>query len=251
MQSAVVRRWSSSRIRHLRGVDSGEKWIASHHLPHGWSHQIHSWPIAQSTISPWYGTSARAHRWRRAISRHDPQASAKATEQRIAPEVEPNPSDHVREPVTVPTTRKQAMDGESAEWSSAHYTAAEGEPIKHQGLLDLKRGLIDFETDWEIELPPLLSPSSPLVPSSPPSSLVPLCSPEKASDPPVPAPQKCPPSHPLRLLHHCRLAETSLALSPISVWCEPRGSAILQRHQGWSIPHLCLQPPRPGLRLGP
>ncbi len=127
---------------------------------------------------------------------HKP-AQSQATEQRIAPEVKPNPSDQVREPVTVPTTRKQAMDSESAEWSSAHYTAAEGEPIIHQGLLDLERGLIDWETDWEIELPPLLSPSSPLVPSSPPSSLVPLCSPEKASDPPVPATQKCPPSHPL------------------------------------------------------
>ncbi len=53
------------------------------------------------------------------------------------------------------------------------------------------------------------------------------------------------------LLHRCRLAAPPLALSPLSVRCEPRGSAILQRRQGWSIPHLRLQPPRPGLHLGP
>lgn len=33
------------------------------------------------------------------------------------------------------------------------------------------------------------------------------------------------------------------ALSPLSVRCEPRGSAILQRCRGWSIPHLSLRGP--------
>ncbi len=69
--------------------------------------------------------------------------------------------------------------------------------------------------------------------------------------PPVPAPRKFPP--PTRsscLLHRCRLAAPLLALSPPSMQCEPHGTAILQRHRGWSFPHLRLQPPRPGLRLG-
>ncbi len=42
------------------------------------------------------------------------------------------------------------------------------------------------------------------------------------------------------LLHRCRLAATPVALSPLSVRCERRGSAILQRRRGWSIPHLRL-----------
>ncbi len=172
-------------------------WIASQHLPRGWSRQIHSWPRAQPTISPRCGASARAHRWRRAISCYDPQNH---------PEVEPNPSDQVREPAIVPTTREQAVDDVSTEWTC---TAAEGEWIMHLGLLDLEGDLIDWKTDREIDLPPLLSPSSLLVPSSPPPSLVPLSSPEGASDSPVPAPRKClpvpaprkcPPSHPILLL---------------------------------------------------
>ncbi len=138
----------------------------------------------------------------------------------------------------------------SMEWSSTPRTVAEGELIIHLGLLNLEGDLIDWETDLEIELPPLLSPSSPLVPSSPPSSLVPLSSPEGASDPPVPAPRKCLPSHlppppPFVILR--RLAAPLLALSPPSLQCEPRGTAILQCRHGQSIPH----PPRPGLRLGP
>ncbi len=120
-------------------------------------------------------------------------ALSRATERMIVPEVEPNPSDQVREPATVPITREQAVDGVSAEWSSAHCTAAEGELLIDLGLLDMERVLIDWDAALEIELPPLLSPSSPLVPSSPPSSLIPLSSPEGASDSPVPTPRKCPP----------------------------------------------------------
>ncbi len=175
-----------------------------------------------------------------------------------------SPSDQVREPATVPTTREQAVDGVSAEWSSAPCTAAEGELIIQLGLLDFEGNLIDWETDLEIELPPLLSPSTPLVPSSPPSSLVPLSSAEGASDPPVPAPRKCPPVRVRKmllenarppthsfLLNRCHLAAPLLTLSPPSLRCEPRGTAILQRCRGRSIPHLRLQPPRPGLCLGP
>ncbi len=99
----------------------------------------------------------------------------------------------VCEPATMPALREPAVDGVSAEWSSATCTAAEGELLIHLGLLDMARDLIDWDAALEIELPPLLSPSSPLVPSSPPSSLIPLSSPEGASDPPVPAPRKCHP----------------------------------------------------------
>ncbi len=81
-------------------------------------------------------------------------AQSRATEGKIAPEVEPNPSDQVREPATVPITREQAVDGVSAEWSSVPCTVAEGELMRPLGLLDS----------------------------------------EGASDPPVPAPQKCPPA---------------------------------------------------------
>ncbi len=165
-------------------------WIASQHLPCGWSRQIHSWPRAQPTISPRCGASARAHRWRRAISCYDPRASAKRSNwAENHPEVEPNPSDQVREPAIVPTTREQAVDEVSTEWTC---TAAEGEWIMHLGLLDVEGDLIDWKTDREIDLPPLLSPSSLLVPSSPPLSLVPSSSPEGASDSPVPDPRKCP-----------------------------------------------------------
>ncbi len=75
-----VRRWSSRGFRRLCGVDSGEKWIAPHCLPWGWSRQIHSRPRAQPTISPRCGAPARAHRWRRAISRCDQWASAKPSD---------------------------------------------------------------------------------------------------------------------------------------------------------------------------
>ncbi len=44
------------------------------------------------------------------------------------------------------------------------------------------------------------------------------------------------------LLLSCRLAAPLLALSPPSVRCELRGSAILHRHHGWRIPCLRLQP---------
>ncbi len=151
----------------------------------------------------------------------------------------------------------------SMEWSSAPCTTAEGELIIHLGLLDLEEDLINWETDLEIELPPLLSPSSPLVPSSPPSSLVPLSNPEEAPNtpvptprkcppvhaprkcPPVPALQKCPPSHRSYLLHRCRLAASPLALSPLSVRCEPRGTAILQHRSPPPTASEARTPPRP------
>ncbi len=93
--------------------------------------------------------------------------------------------------------------------------------------------------------------------------------------PPVPAPPKCPllasalqcpllasalqcpllensrPPTRSCLLHRCRLAAPLLALSPPSMRCEPHGTAILQRRRDWSFLHLHLQPPRPGLCLGP
>ncbi len=143
-------------------------------------------------------------------------AQSWTTERKITPEMEPNPSDQVREPAIVPTTREPAMDGVSMEWSSAPCTMAEGDLIIHLGLLDMEGDLIDWETELEFELPPLFSPSSLLVPSSPPSSLVPLSSPEGASDPPVAAPQRCPPTRSC-LLHRCHLAAPPLALSPLSV----------------------------------
>ncbi len=115
-------------------------------------------------------------------------AQSRATEWKIAPEVEPNTSDQVREPAAVPTMREQAVDGVSAEWSSAPFTTAEGELIIHLGLLDLEEDLIDWKTDLEIELFPLLSSS--------PSSSVLLSSPDGASDSPVPAPRKYTLSHP-------------------------------------------------------
>ncbi len=49
-------------------------------------------------------------------------ARSRATERMIVPEVEPNPSDQVREPATMPTTREPAVDGVSVEWSSAPCT---------------------------------------------------------------------------------------------------------------------------------
>ncbi len=115
-------------------------------------------------------------------------ARNRATERMIVPDDRPgspNPSDQVREPATMPTTREPAVDGVSEEWSSAPCTAAEVELelIVHLGLLDMEGDLIDWETELEYEMPPLLSPSSPLVPSSP----------EGASDSPVPAPRQRPP----------------------------------------------------------
>ncbi|XP_016300846.1 putative uncharacterized protein DDB_G0290521 [Sinocyclocheilus anshuiensis] len=50
-----------------------------------------------------------------------------AAERRIASDMKPNTSDQVREPVTVPTTREQAVDCVSAERSSAPCIMAEGE----------------------------------------------------------------------------------------------------------------------------
>ncbi len=60
-------------------------------------------------------------------------ARSRATERMIVPEVEPNPSDQVREPATMPTTREPAVDGVSAEWSSAPCTTAEVELICTSG----------------------------------------------------------------------------------------------------------------------
>ncbi len=98
-------------------------------------------------------------------------AQSRATERNIAPEVD-NPSDQVREPATVPITREQAVDGVSAEWSSAPCTAAE---------LMRPLGLLDSEGASDPPVPtPLMCP--------------PVPAPRKC--PPVPAPRKCPPSLP-------------------------------------------------------
>ncbi len=177
------------RICLLRGVDSGEKRIATHHLPRGSTPNPEPIPPSPRGTEHQPEPTDDGEPFPAAI--REP-AQSRATEQRIAPEVEPNQSDQVRELATVPTTREQAVDGVSAEWSSVPCTAPEGELIIQLGLLDLEGDLIEWETDLEIELPPLLSPSSPLVLSSPPSSLVPLSRPEGAYDPPVPAPRKCP-----------------------------------------------------------
>ncbi len=115
--------------------------------------------------------------------------------------------------------------------------------VVHLGLLDMEGDLIDWETELEIELSPPLSPSSPLVQSSPPSSLVPLSSPEGLPILQCPLLENARPPTRSCLLHRCRLAAPLLALSPLSVRCEPHGSAILQRRRGWSIPHLRLQGP--------
>ncbi len=85
--------------------------------------------------------------------------------------------------------------------------------------------------------------SSPLVLSSPPSSLVPLSSPENAYDPPVPAPRKFLSSHPL--LPPPLLLSGSPPAHPqppiCTVWaprvCHPLAS------WGWSIPHIRLRGP--------
>ncbi len=120
-------------------------------------------------------------------------SSHRVTVLRIAAEPEPMmTSIKVREPATEPATWKNAADSESVERSSAPCIVAEGELNIQLGLLDMEGDLIDWETDLEIELAHLLSPSSPLVPSSP-LFLVPLPSPEAAPDPPVAAPRKCPP----------------------------------------------------------
>ncbi len=264
MQSAVVQRWSSRRFCRLHGVDSGKKRITPHRLSRGWSRQIHSRPRAQPTISPWCGSSARARRWWRAISRCDQRASAKPSD--WAEDRSGSWAQHVRPGARAGDSvhHEGASYGcVSMEWSSAPCTTAEGELIIHLGLLDLEEDLINWETDLEIELPPLLSPSSPLVPSSPPSSLVPLSNPEEAPNtpvptprkcPPVPAPRKCPPvpalqkwppSHHSYLLHRCRLAASPLALSPLSVWCEPRGTAILQHRSPPPTASEARTPPRP------
>ncbi len=177
----------------------------------------------------------------------EPEQS-RATERKIVPEVEPNPSDQVREPATVPTTREPAVDGVSAEWSSASCTAAEGELIVHLGLLDMEGDLIDWSTELEIEYPALLRlrwfQPAPRLQSALQCPLLQnalQCPLLENSRPPT---RSC-------LLHRCRLAAPLLALSPPSMRCEPHGTAILQRRRGWSFPHLRLQPPRPGIRLGP
>ncbi len=104
-------------------------------------------------------------------------AQCRATERRITPDAEPIPSDQVRESATTPAPREQAVDGESAEWSSAPCTAAEGELIGHLGLQYVEGDLIDWEIIWKPTFP---SPLSFIPSSSPPSSSVPTFSPEWA-----------------------------------------------------------------------
>ncbi len=76
-------------------------------------------------------------------------AQSRATEQRITSEVEPNPSDHVREPATV------AHHEGSQPWrvwarsgGSTACTVAEGELIIHLGLLDGHGGGFDWLEYW-------------------------------------------------------------------------------------------------------
>ncbi|KTG39714.1 hypothetical protein cypCar_00017959 [Cyprinus carpio] len=110
----------------------------------------------------------------------DEPAQSRVTERRIASDIEPNPSDQVREPATVPTTRKLAVDGDNIEWSSAHCTVAEGELIIHLELLDFEGDLIDWETELKADLPPLLPSSEPFVTpvsTSNPERAPTLCSP--------------------------------------------------------------------------
>ncbi|XP_052464963.1 uncharacterized protein LOC128021703 [Carassius gibelio] len=113
--------------------------------------------------------------------------------------------------------------------------------MEHQKGQNEEVDLIDWELELEIELPPLLSPSSLLVKSSPSSSLVSSSSSEGASDPPVPtprmcrpvpaprmcapvaAPPKCPPSH-LHLPPQPHLAAPLLTLTPPSTQYEPHGT---------------------------
>ncbi len=133
------------------------------------------------------------------MERHFPlrSVSQRKAEQKIAQEVEPNPSDHMREPATVPIMREQAIDDVSAEWCSAPCTAAEGELMIDLGLLD-REGASDL----------------------------PVSAPRKC--PPVPIPQKCPPLPLLEnacpptsscILHRYRLSSPSV----FSPWvpCEP------------------------------
>lgn len=58
----------------------------------------------------------------------------------------------VHEPAAMPIVREKSVDVESAEWSSAHCTAADVELIVHLGLLDFEGHLIDWKTELEIDL---------------------------------------------------------------------------------------------------
>ncbi len=103
--------------------------------------------------------------------------------------------------------------------------------------------MIDWETEQKIELPLLLSPSSPLVPSSPPSSLVPLSCPEGASDPPVLAHRKCPSSH--LFLPPPLLLSGSPPPHPQPPICMVRALRVCHPPASWdwSIPHIRLRGP--------
>ncbi len=147
-------------------------------------------------------------------------AQSRATEQKIAPEVEPNPSDQVREPATVPITREQAVDGVSAEWSSAPCTAAEGELMRPLGLLD-SEGASDPPVPAPRMCPPVPAPRM-----CPPVPAPRMC-------PPVPAPRKCPPSLPL--LPPPPLSSGSPPCSPSAPICTVRA------------PWVCHTPASPGL----
>ncbi len=176
----------------------------------------------------------------------DEPSSQGATEPRIATELElQRTSEQVQELATLPTTREPAMGCVSMEWSGAPCTAAEGELFIPLGLLDMERDLINWDAALEIEPPPLLSPSSLLVPSNPPLSLIPLSSPEGASVPPS---LKNLPSHPL-------LPPPPLLSGSPSARPQPTIYAVRARwhchtaRSPWSEFH-STPPPRPRLRLG-
>ncbi len=87
----------------------------------------------------------------------DEPSPHRATVLRSDAEPEPLTSVKVREPATVPATWENATDSQSMEKSSAPCIVAEDELVIQLGLLDMEEDRIDWETDLEIELAPLLS----------------------------------------------------------------------------------------------
>ncbi len=153
-----------------------------------------------------------------------------ATEPRIAAEPELLiMSVKVREPATTPVSRERAADGVSAERSSC------------------ARSPKEYSRARALQCPlPESVLQSPRLQSYLQCRLPFLSSALEARR----LTNACPPTRSC-LLHRCRLAAPLLVLSPPSIRCKLRGTAILQRCHGRSFPRLCLQPPRRGLPLGP
>ncbi len=145
-------------------------------VPRG-SRQCHSGPRVQLTISSMCGAQARAHRWRRAISRHDQRASAEQLS---------GGSPRTQSPFHQPrcVSRLQCPPRGSKPWT---VRARSGFPppapqLRVSWLLTagLRWGPYRLGNRSGGRLAPLLSPSSPLVLPSPPLSHVPTSSPEWA-----------------------------------------------------------------------